>query len=294
MTAPDPIQASLDRVLRNLGSEDSRRVYENAWINFTIWLKKENLAVEEAKPRHIEDHLAYLQEKGNKRTTCSRDLSVIRAVYSILVRDEVVAVNPAREVKLSKSSSEPKAPFMTEDKVKKLFELPAETWKQRRARVCLCLLFGLGWRRTEVAMMHVGDFQDATVTGILKGKKRVTVGVPEWVSKELAAWLRYADIKEGPVLPRSFDDPRACSGDMVYNIVKEAVAEAGLGHYSPHSFRRTYITVGGKRGVSLKERQLAVGHSSQSTTERYDKARDAAGKAPGQVFVDLISPRKKT
>jgi lysophospholipase L1-like esterase len=48
------------------------------------------------------------------------------------------------------------------------------------------------------------------------------------------------------------------------------------------------ITHAGIRNVSLKERQLAVGHSSSSTTERYDRARNAAGTKVGNVFASLV------
>jgi len=50
---------------------------------------------------------------------------------------------------------------------------------------------------------------------------------------------------------------------------------------TPHAYRRTNITLGGERGVSLKMRQLAVGHGSSAVTERYDHARKAATNAPG-------------
>jgi len=82
------------------------------------------------------------------------------------------------------------------------------------------------------------------------------------------------------------------SGDMVYTIVRDAAERVEL-KAPPHAFRRANITLGGERGVSLKARQLAVGHSSQATTERYDKARDAAKNAPGQVFADMLKKNEK-
>lgn len=285
----DPVADSLERVLRNLGSDKSRRAYSEDWQRFTGWLKTQKLAVTEVRPRHVEDHIAGMQKSGRKRSTCGRALSVIRSVYAVLVRDEIVEVNPARELKTPKFDHAPKTPYLTETEVQKLFDLPAETWKERRARVCLSLLFGLGWRRSEVARMRVEDFRQGTVTGILKGNKTVTVGVPKWVQTELEGWCSYAGIEDGPVLPRSRTNREAVSSNIVYQIVAEAAKAAGV-EINPHGLRRTAITIEGLRGVSLKERQLAVGHSSQATTERYDKANDAAVNAPGQVLADLVKP----
>lgn len=285
---PDPIAASLARLLRNLGSDKSRRAYQDDWERYVKWLAARRLTPVKARPGDVEDHIQGLQEAGCKRSTCGRALSVIRAVYGILVRDEVCKTNPAREVKNPKFDSSPSTPHLTEDQVRQLFARPAVTWKERRARVCLSLLLGIGWRRSEVARMTVEDFRAATVTGMLKGKKLATVGVPEWVQREVAEWRAYAGIEAGALLPRSPANKAPIGDATLYDIVSAATIAAGIGHFSPHAFRRTKITIEGERGVSLKERQLAVGHASQATTERYDKANAAASSAPGQVLADLV------
>lgn len=41
--------------------------------------------------------------------------------------------------------------------------------------------------------------------------------------------------------------------------------------------------------MSLKDRQMAVGHTNQATTEKYDHARAARDKAVGDVFADIVS-----
>lgn len=286
---PDAIVTSLERLLRNLGSDKSRRAYRNDWERYVEWLAANKLTVAKARPGDVEDHIQGLQVLGCKRSTCGRALSVIRAVYGILVRDEVIKTNPAREVKNPKFDSSPNTPYLTEAQVRQLFAQPAETWKEKRARACLSLLLGIGWRRSEVARMTVEDFTDATVKGVLKGKKIATVGVPTWVQEEITAWREYAGIESGPLLPRLPGDRKAVSDDIVYDIVSTACVAAGIGHFSPHSFRRTKITIERRRGVDLKTIQFAVGHASQATTERYDRANSAAENAPGQVLADLVT-----
>lgn len=284
------IQVSLNRLLKNLGSDKSRRAYEDDWARYTTWLGTQNLQVTEVKPKHIEDHITWLQGEGNKRTTCGRALSVIRSVYGVLVRDELLAANPAREVKNPKFDSALKTPWLNEDQVKQLLSFPIETWEDRRNHLALRLLFGLGWRRSEVARMRVEDLYNGTITGVVKGSKTLTVGVPAWLMTAIEQWCQYAGIRSGALLPRAEDDPSEISDDMLYKIVKNAAKRVGLPKeiVTPHALRRTNITLAGKRGVPLKQRQLAVGHESIVTSEKYDRARDAASNAPGQVFEDLV------
>lgn len=297
MTSRDPIAASLAGLLQQLRSDKSKLAYEGDWERFAAWLKAEKVAVLEARPRHVKAYVAHLAAEGKAQATVGRALSVVREVYAAFVVDELLEVNPAREVKNPKVDKVPKTPWLEEAEMQKLLALPATTWLERRRRVCICLLFGLGWRREEVAALTVESFRhrsDRTeVTGIVKGGKKLTVGVPPWVQHEVASWCEYAAVRTGAILPRSPTSREAITGQTVYRMVKEAAIEAGLpkGSISPHGLRRTNITLGGERGVSLKERQLSVGHTSAAVTELYDKARDAAKNAPGSVFADMAPPQ---
>lgn len=294
----DPVAVALAGLLDDLPSADSRRAYEADWARYVLWLGLEGVSVTEARPRHVSGHIAHLRSKNMAKSTLSRALSVIREVYGALVRDEVIETNPAREVKQPKMDVDPKTPHLSnEEHVEKLLNVivdEGDMWKSRRNRLCVQLLLGLGWRRREVAALTVEmlDLEAATARGRFKGGKFYVTGVPEWLVDSIREWLSYAGIDAGAVLPRASDNPRPISGDIVYQIVKEACAKAGVPQVSPHGLRRTSITVEGEHGISLKERQLAVGHASQATTERYDRARDASKNAPGQVFASMIKKEK--
>lgn len=281
-----PVEALIDQ----LSSEASRKAYRSDWARYTDWLEGEGVGVLEVRPRHVVAHIAFLQ-KTLEKSTASRALSVIRAIYGALVLDELIATNPAREVKVKKVAYAPKAPVLDEAEVTKLLALPAETWRERRDSLVLHALFGLGWRRSEVAAMRVEHLDGGLVRTVVKGGKPQTFRLPAWLLPMVKEWVRYAGLGEdGALFPRSRDKSSAISGDIVYKIVREAAARADIDskRVTPHALRRTNITVSGERGVSLKDRQLAVGHASQSTTERYDKAKDASKVAPGDVFADMV------
>ena len=225
----DPIAASLASLLAELASPRSRRAYQDDWGRFRAGLEKEaGIKVIEARPRHVVTYVAKLRDEGKAKASTGRALSVIRAVYGALVRDEIVSLNPAREVKNPKVSSEPRTPWLKEDEVRRLLDGPTSTRKERRDAICLRLLFGLGWRREEVARLRVEDFRGATVTGLVKGGKKITVGVPSWLLRALDEWRSAAKIETGAILPRSAKNPQPISGDIVYQIVKKAEARAGI------------------------------------------------------------------
>lgn len=282
-------QAAIDSVLNELQSDESRRVYKDGWTRYRAWLFNQDIEVLEARPRNIGAYIAHLRDVGNAKSTRARVLSIIREFYGALVREELLSSNPAREVKNPKVESTPSTPSLTVLEIRQLVAaMPNESWKEKRDRICVRLLFGLGLRRAEVSRMRREDFRDGAVTCIVKGNKKLTVGVPEWLEDEVFKWCMFAGIEAGSILPRSQKNRHAISGDMIYKIVVQAGKAVGV-KTSPHALRRTNITILGEMGVSLKERQLAVGHSSSSTTEKYDRARDASKNAPGQLLEDLVN-----
>ena len=284
------IDSVIAATLQNLGSAESRRGYASDWRRYADWLRDQNVELLEARPNAVRAYVTWMRERKLKRPTIARALSVIREIYSAFVVEELIEVNPAREIKNPRVQHTPRAPCLTAEEVRQLFSLPSPSWRLQRDRIALCLLFGLGWRREEVAALRIESFERGQVSGIVKGNKSLTVGVPNWLQGEIADWLIVLDRRVGAILPRSETDHRKVSGKKLYDIVKDSARRVGLplDRVTPHGLRRTKITLEGIRGVSLKERQLAVGHGSSVITERYDRARDAAAQAPGQVLADLV------
>lgn len=287
----EAITESVDALIDSFPSPHSRRGFRLEWDKYTAWLKEQNVPVLAAKPKTISAYLSALKTQGLAKATIHRARNIILNIYSGLVRDELLRTNPAREVKVARMSADPRTPVLTEEQLAALLGVSNNTWHGRRARLCIQLLGGLGWRRAEIARIRTGDLKDHTITGIIKGGKEVTVGVPLWLWVEIDRWREFAGIGEdAALLPRSPKNRQAVSDNIVYKIVKDAAKEVGLPKetVTPHAIRRTFITILREKGTDLKVLQLAVGHSNQSTTERYDKARNAAKNAPGQVFENLI------
>lgn len=294
---------ALEAMLAALPSPKSRRGYRVDWDRYREWCRDEGVKVRKARPRDIMQHLAYLQANNYAKTTISRALSVIREVYAAFVRHELMEANPAREVKGPRTGGAPKTPWLDEMSMAAVLNLPATTWEEKRDRVAAFLLFGLGWRRSEIARLRLEErlddefpfstlrLSDGTCHGIVKGAKEGTVGVPDWVLAEVTQWCEFAGLtSRSAILPRWSDDPRPISDGVLYKRVKLLARRAGLdpAKVAPHGFRRSHITIAAQKGVNLRKLQGGVLHASLNTTERYVKANEAASNAPGNVFAGMI------
>lgn len=287
--------SSLDKSLAAYWSSIDRpntlRSYQGNWERWATWLEGRGLSPLEAKPINVKEYLAAMA--GSAKATRGRALTTIRSVYSALVVDGVLAVNPAREVKNPKVGSKPHTPWIDDEAAHKLVEgMPSGAWRDQRDRLCVLIMLFMGLRRWEVAKLRVEEFSKSgtRLKTEVKGGKVETFGVPPTLAREIAAWRERAGIVDGPLLPRSPDDPRPISPRMVYDVVRNAGARVGV-TVAPHGLRRSFITILRRRGTDIRDLQKAVGHESVTTTERYDH--DGSVGAPGEGMAGVLGLDRK-
>jgi integrase len=73
--------------------------------------------------------------------------------------------------------------------------------------------------------------------------------------------------KGGKVILRHF----ASDGDGIYKLVKARAMIAGVKHFSPHDFRRTFCSDLLAEGEDVFTVQELAGHASPVTTAKYDR-----------------------
>ena len=286
------LEAALGDLWGRLESADSQRGYKDDWRRYCAWLTAQALEPRAADVGDVQRYVNHLRDKGQSKATRARALSVLREVYRALVVGKVVAVNPAREVKAGRASSDPRTPWLNEGQLQAFGAALAagDDWRGRRDRLAgLCLVL-LGWRRAEVARIAVEHFNGNVLYGIAKGNKKRAAAVPQRLMDEFKEWRAFAGIEYGPVFLRSADDRRPMSGKMIYEVVVAAGRRAGLpkGLATPHAIRRSFGTITERRGVDIRDVQAAMAHESVTTTEKYKKAGRAATVAPGDVLLDLM------
>lgn len=160
--------------------------------------------------------------------------------------------------------------------------------RSARDYAILCLGFGAGLRRSEIAALDVWDY-DASNGRIQikrgKGRKdRVTFANLE-ARRAMLAWLEIrqaADVTDTPavfvqIAVGDHVQPRGrITSQTVYNVFERYGRAAGLVGLSPHDARRTYIGTALDAGVQESVISAAVGHASADTTRRYDRRGERA------------------
>jgi len=135
-----------------------------------------------------------------------------------------------------------------------------------------------GLRRSEVAdltMQHLQQREEHWVIADLIGKATHirTVPVPGWVKVAIDGWTTAAEITTGPLF-RCISRRGTIWGEgitekVIWHVVKESAAKAGIAKLSPHDCRRTCARLCHTAGGELEQIQFLLGHVSVETTERY-------------------------
>lgn len=159
----------------------------------------------------------------------------------------------------------------------------------------LALLRVLGLRRAEVAGLALDDYNPTASTLRVLGKRNkqrelpVTIGAAD----RLAEWLAIRGPEPGPLFCAINKAGRitlaGLSGDVVFDVLERRALEAGVVDVSPHDLRRTFAGDLLDSGVDIATVQRLMGHSTISTTARYDRRGEAAKR---RAVTLLLIPHK--
>jgi integrase/recombinase XerD len=80
----------------------------------------------------------------------------------------------------------------------------------------------------------------------------------------------------------------------VWRVMRRLAAQAGLpedltSHLGPEAMRRSFATLYLDAGGSLSDLQEVMGHADPRTTRRYDRARRAPRRSPGDVVAAYLA-----
>ena len=151
-------------------SEHTLRAYRRDLGDFSDFLGEEGL--EEAPPLRIRAFLMNLRQGGASRKTTARKLAALRSFYRFLVREGIVAGNPAVSVR------SPRLPknlpnFLTIQQVNTLLGAPdkSDLWGLRDAAI-MELLYSSGLRVSELTSLDRDDVDLLSEMVRVQGKGR--------------------------------------------------------------------------------------------------------------------------
>jgi site-specific recombinase XerD len=284
-------------VLNSLGSPASRRVYEYAIDQFIAWYCSEprlafNRIVVMRYRMHLESrHLA--ANTINQQLAAVRRLAHEAADAGLLSPELAAGISRVRGVKQLGFRSGNW--LSVEQSLEVLKHTCGDSMREKRDYAMLAMLFGCGFRRSELVGLELDDIQMrqehwAVVDLIGKGGHIRTVPMPNWVKAALDQWTRAANVTEGKIFRRVARKGRVwgkgLSQNVVWYVVRTCCQKAGLEHIAPHDLRRTCAKLCHDRGGELEQIQFLLGHASVQTTERYLGCKQNLGH-PVNDLVDL-------
>ena len=285
----NPLEQAIDHFGRHLQveknlSSHTREGYLADLKQFQSFLKGTDLLAGAdggipGDPLVIRSFLASLYRRKLRKVTISRKGAALRSFYRYLLREGVVAVNPAELVQLPRCEKYIPVVLSADEMLALLQVKFAEDAAGNRDRAMIELFYSAGIRLSELTGLNLEDvrFQEGLIKVRGKGRKEriVPFGRPALQAIEVYLQKRRELLKEGTsgegeeALFLSTRGKRM-NPRGIARVVERVVRESGIGRkISPHALRHTFATHLLDAGADLRSIQEMLGHKSLSTTQKY-------------------------
>ncbi len=146
-----------------------------------------------------------------------------------------------------------------------------------RDAALIAILIGTGLRRSELVALDIKDYHTEDSSLLVrkgKGRKSRTVYLPPGAVAALNDWLDVRTHQPGalicPVRRGGHVHIQPLTDQAVMNILRKRALSALVPSFSPHDFRRTFITNLLSAGADVLTVSRLAGHADPATTQKYD------------------------
>jgi tyrosine recombinase XerC len=220
--------------------------------------------------------LAFLFERGLKKSTVARKLAAMRSFFQYCLRMRWLTDNPAKIVSTPKQDRYLPS-FLSEEEVKTFLDLPQSNRPlDLRDRAILEFMYATGLRVSELVGMDADDinFKERLVRVTGKGKKERIVPFGKAAGESLVDYLKKRIlINKGKIDERAvflnYRGERLTSRSVERIVDKYIEISATRRKISPHSLRHSFASHLLSRGADLRAIQEFLGHESLATTQKY-------------------------
>jgi len=272
-------RACIDGYLRHLGTE--RRLSPHTASNYgrdlralADFLERGNLADwGRLDSQHVRVFAARAHAGGLSPRSVQRRLSAVRGFFNYLVRERIVASNPAVDIRAPKAAR--RLPGTLDvDQLNQLLDIPPDDALAVRDKAIMELFYSSGLRLDELVGLDIGhlDLADRTVRVLGKGRKTRVVPVGRKAVDALRAWLReratIADVEDSSLFVGR-NGSRLKHRAVQLRIAYWARRKGLPSHVHPHLFRHSFATHLLESSKDLRGVQELLGHADISTTQIY-------------------------
>lgn len=254
-------------------AEHTLTSYRNDLRAFEEFMLDAEAAWEEVNHHMIRAWVLAMMEGGMARSSIRRRVSALRSFYKYLMREGVVAQNPAVSVQLPKQSKKLARVVAEEDLMRLLEEasFSDDRWG-RTQKLIIETFYQTGLRLAELIGLRQDDVDLdqglIKVTG--KRNKERVIPIGESLVRRLEEHIAKAPSEEeGPWL---FCTKRGKQlyPKLVYTVINFYLSSvSGVEQRSPHVLRHSFATHMLNRGADLNAIKELLGHSSLAATQVY-------------------------
>jgi integrase/recombinase XerC len=230
-------------------------------------------------PLVLRAFLASLYREKLRKVTISRKVAALRSFYRYLLREGVVAVNPAELIQLPRCEKYIPVVLSADEMLALLQVSFAEDAAGCRDRAMIELFYSAGIRLSELTGLNLDDLhsREGLIKVRGKGRKERIVPFGRPALQAVEAYLqKRPELVTGEACGKAEEalflstrgkrmNPRG-----VARVVERVVRQSGIGRrISPHALRHTFATHLLDAGADLRSIQEMLGHKSLSTTQKY-------------------------
>ncbi len=200
---PTDLERIVNLTIGRLDSENSKRVYTTALMNFFTWSGPDRALSWET----VNAYRSQMIEAGTAGPTLNLRLSAVRKLCetAFLAKDlPLDDYERVRRVKGVKKQEAKIGTWLTKEELQKLLDSPTEP----RDKALLGVLMGAGLRRDELCTIKVESFRKIKGVWALadlrgKGNKSRSVPIGDWCAVLIQRWLDKAALPlTAPLFPR--------------------------------------------------------------------------------------------
>ena len=282
----DTAQRFIEFFLVNIRNKNTRSSYAQAIKQFLEWCDERGLEFSNINSLAI---AAYIEQHPGSDPTINQHLAAIRSMFAWMVSGEILAKNPATEVRGPKHRvKKGKTPVLTDDEMRDLLDSNdvSHVVGLRDRALIATMIFSFA-RIGAVLGMKVSDYFPKGKRFWLrlheKGGKYHEVPAHHTVEQYLDAYIREGSLTEERDTPlfrtsvgrsRKLTE-RALQRQEAWAMIKRRALAAGVNAEAcNHTFRASGITNFLRNGGSRDNAQKIAAHEDSRTTTLYDRRED--------------------
>jgi integrase/recombinase XerD len=267
----------------------TREAYEIDLRLWGRWLGDHDLDPLTIERPHLELWIRHMEERGLAPATIGRRVGTVRGWYRYAVEEGHLETDPGRKVKPPKIFLREDLCYLDRWDLAELVRVATD--HPRPDALALVTILGYnGLRISEVIGLDVGDYGRTggfdTLTFTRKGGKPAVVPL---AADTCRAIERAIDGRTaGPILRNHAG--RRMTRRNAHDLIDQLVGQTGITkHVTPHTFRRSFVSIGLDAGVSITDMAMSAGHEQVATTLRYDRRRNELARNGTHVVAQQIA-----